>query len=152
MTLFLQHCADKLILLGDSVPELVQTFRTGNELHAQKMLVSASAMASWHLIDCVIVRRTDRHDIRVTNTTCMYYGADCLTYRRLVVSQLNLRIQPVRRHQGKKAPKRLDVFKLNQNSKGQAFLSGISSQLDAINLSSENAEGNWHFFIKRFIL
>ena len=47
----------------------------------------------WHLIDYVIVRRKDR----VTKTIC---GADCWTDHRLVVSKLNLRIQPVRRPQG----------------------------------------------------
>ena len=55
----------------------------------------------WHLTDYVIVRRKDRQDVRVTKTMC---GADCWTDHRLVVSKLNLRIQPVRRPQGKKVP------------------------------------------------
>ena len=55
----------------------------------------------WHLIDYVIVRRTDIQDIKVTKTMC---GADCWTDQRLVVSKLNLRIQPARWPQGKKAP------------------------------------------------
>ena len=50
----------------------------------------------WHLIDYVIVRRTDRQDVRVTKC-----GADCWTDHRLVVSKLNLRIQPAKRRQGK---------------------------------------------------
>ena len=73
----------------------------------------------WHLIDYVIVRRTDRQDVKVTKTMC---GADCWTDHRLVVSKLNLRIQPARRPQGKKAPKRLDVSKLNKDSMRQDFL------------------------------
>ena len=93
----------------------------------------------WHLIDYVIVRRTDRQDVRVTKTMC---GADCWTDHRLVVSKLNIRIQPARRPQGKKAPKRLDVSKLNQDSMRQAFLTDLCIQLDAINLSSENLEEN----------
>ena len=40
----------------------------------------------WHLIDYVIVQRTDRQDFRVTKTMC---GADCWTDHRLVVSKLN---------------------------------------------------------------
>ena len=55
----------------------------------------------WHLTDYVIVRRKDRQDVRVTKTMC---GADCWTDHRLVVSKLNLRIQPVRRPQGEKVP------------------------------------------------
>ena len=53
-----------------------------------------------HLIDYVIVRRKDRQDVRVTKTMC---GADCWTDHRLLVSKLNLRIQPVRRPRQKGA-------------------------------------------------
>ena len=102
----------------------------------------------WHLIDYVIVRRTDRQDVRVTKTMC---GADCWTDHRLVVSKLNLRIQPARRPQGKKAPKRLDVSKLNHDSMRQAFINDISNQLGAMNLSSEDPEENWTVF-QKFIL
>ena len=99
----------------------------------------------WHLIDYVIVRRTDRQDVKVTKTMC---GADCWTDHRLVVSKLNLRIQPARRPQGKKAPKRLDVSKLNKDSMRQDFLTDICNQLDAMNLSSEDPEENWTVFHK----
>ena len=54
-------------------------------------------------------------DARVTKTMC---GADYWTDHRLVVSKFNLRIQPVRRPQGKEAPKRLDASKLNKDSMG----------------------------------
>ena len=80
----------------------------------------------WHLIDYVIVRRKDRQDVRVTKTMC---GADCWTDHRLVVSKLNLRIQHVRRPQGKKVPKKLDVSKLKQDSKRQAFVNDLCSRL-----------------------
>ena len=62
----------------------------------------------------VIVRRKYRHDVRVKNTMC---GADCWTAHSLLVNKLNLRIQPARRPQGKKAPKGLDVSKLKLDSK-----------------------------------
>ena len=75
----------------------------------------------WHLIYYVIVRKTDRQDVRVTKTMC---GTDCWTDHRPVVSILNLRIQPARRPQGKKAPIRLDVSKRNQDCMRQAFLNG----------------------------
>ena len=100
----------------------------------------------WHLIDYVIVRRTDRQDVRVTKTMC---GADCWTDHRLVVSKLNLRIQPARRPQGKKAPKRLDVSKLNNDSMRQAFTNDSSNQLGAMTLSSEDPEENWTVFFSK---
>ena len=75
-------------------------------------------------------------------------GADCWTDHRLVVSKINLRIQPTRRPQGKKAPKRLDVSKLNHDSMRQAFINDISNQLGAMNLISEDPEENWTVFQK----
>ena len=50
----------------------------------------------------------------------------------MVVSKLNLRIQPARRPQDKKAPKKLDVSKLNQRS--------------ATKFSSEDLEEDWTVF------
>ena len=73
-------------------------------------------------------------------------GADCWTNHRLVVSKLNLRIQPARRPQAKKVPKRLDVSKLKQDSKRQAFINDIDSRLNALEHSSENVDENWTVF------
>ena len=64
--------------------------------------------------------------------------ADCLTDHRPVVSKFNLKTHPVRRPQSKKAPKRLDVSTLNQDSIRHAFLNDICNQMGAINLSSED--------------
>ena len=63
-----------------------------------------------------------------------------------VVSKLNLRIQPAWRPQGKKVPKRLDVSKLKQDSKRQAFINDICSRLDAMELTSDDPEENWKVF------
>ena len=73
-------------------------------------------------------------------------GADCWTDHRLVFSKLNLRIQPARRPQGKTVPKRLDVSKLKQDSKRQAFINNICSRLDAMELTSDDLEENWTVF------
>ena len=97
----------------------------------------------WYLIDYVIVQRKDRQDVRVTKTMC---GADCWTDHRLVVSKLNLYIQPVRRPQGKKMPKKLDVSKLKQDSKRQAFVNYLCSHLDALEHSSEDVDESWTVF------
>ena len=71
----------------------------------------------------------------MTKTMC---DANCWTDHRLVVSKLNLLIQPVRRPQGKKVPKRLDVSKLKQDSQRQAFTNDICSGIDALDYSSDD--------------
>ena len=79
----------------------------------------------------------------MTKTMC---GADCWTDHRLVVSKLNLCIQPVRQPQGKKVPKKLDVSKLKQDSKRQAFVNDLCSCLDALEHSSEDVDESWTVF------
>ena len=130
----LRKCAEHDLLITNTVFKLPNRNKT-SWMHPRPK--------HWHLIDYVILRRTDRHDARVTKTMC---GADCWTDHRLVVSKLNLRIQPARRPQCKKAPKRLDVSKLNHDSMRQAFINDISSQLGAMILSSEDPEENWTVF------
>ena len=134
--LLLRKCAEYDLLITNTVFRLPNRNKT-SWMHPRSK--------HWHLIDYVIVRRTDRQDVKVTKTMC---GADCWTDHRLVISKLNLRIQPARRPQGKKAPKRLDVSKLNKDSMRQDFLTDICNQLDAMNLSSEDPEKNWTVFHK----
>ena len=134
--LLLRKCAEHDSLITNTVFKLPYRNKT-SWMHPRSK--------HWHLIDYAIVRRTDRQDVRVTKTMC---GADCSTDHRLVVSKLNLRIQPARRPQGKKAPKRLDVSRLNHDSVRQAFINYISNQLGAMNLSSEDPEENWTVFQK----
>ena len=67
-------------------------------------------------------------------------GADCWRDHRLVVCKLKLHIQPVRRPKGKKVPKELDVSKLKQDSKRQAFVNDLCSHLDALEHSSEDVD------------
>ena len=120
--LLLRKCAEHDLLITNTVFRLPNRNKT-SWMHPRSK--------HWHLIDYVIVRRTDRQDVKVTKTMC---GADCWTDHRLVVSKLNLRIQPARRPQGKKALKRLDVSKLYKDSMRQDFLTDICNQLDAMNL------------------
>ena len=122
--LLLRKCAEHDLLITNTVFKLQKQNKT-SWMHSRSK--------HWHLIDYVIVRRTDRQDVRVTKTM---YGADCWKDHRLVASKLNLSIQPARRPQGKKAHKTLDVSKLNHASMRQAFINHISNQLDAMNLSS----------------
>ena len=74
-------------------------------------------------------------------------GADCRTDHRLVVSKLNLSIQPARRTQGKKVPKRLDVsIETRHQEKKQAFINGVCSCLDALERSSDDPDENLTVF------
>ena len=66
-----------------------------------------------------------------------------------LLSALNLRIQPVQRPQGKKVPKKLDVSKLKQDSKRQAFVNDLCSRLDAPEHSSEDVDESWTVFWDR---
>ena len=126
----LRKCAEHDLLITNTVFKLLNRNKT-SWMHPRSK--------HWHLIDYVIVRRTYRQDVRVTNTMC---GANCWTDNRLVVSKLNLRTPPARRPQGKKAPKRLYVSKLNHDYMRQAFINDNSNQLGALNLSSEDPEEN----------
>ena len=130
----LKKCAEHELLITNTVFRLPTRNKT-SWMHPRSK--------HWHLIDYVIVRRKDRHDVRVTKTLC---GADCWTDHRLVVRKLNPCIQPAQRPQGKKVPKRLDVSKLKQDSKRQAFINDICSRLDAMKLRSDDPEENWTVF------
>ena len=90
--LFLRTCAEHDILITKTVFCLPDRNKT-SWMHPRSK--------HCHVIDYVIVRRTGRQDVRVTKTIC---GAGCQTDHKLNVSKLNLRIQPARRPQGKKAP------------------------------------------------
>ena len=132
--LLLKNCAENELLITNTVFRLPSR-NTTSWMHPRSK--------HWHLIDYVIVRRKGRQDVRVTKTMC---GADCWTDHRLVVSKLNLRIQPTRRPQGNKVPRRLDFTKLKQDSKRQAFSNDICSRLNAMDLTSDDPEENWTVF------
>ena len=132
--LLLRKCAEHELLITNIVFRL-PTRRKTTWTHPRSK--------HWHLFDYVIVRRKDRQDVRVTKTMC---GANCWTDQRLVVNKLNLRIQPVRRPQGKKVPKKLDVSKLKQDSKRQAFVNDLCSRLDALEHSPRDVDESWTVF------
>ena len=80
--LLLKKCAEHELLITNTLFHLPTRNKT-SWMHPRSK--------HWHPIDYVIVRRKDRQDVRVTKTMC---GADCWTDHRLVISKLNLRIQP----------------------------------------------------------
>ena len=97
----------------------------------------------WHLIDYILVRQEDRRDVRVTRSMC---GADCWTDHRLVVSKLNLSVQPPKRPQGPKAPKKLDVSKLRNEATLGVLQSKLSEKLEGQSLESSDIGAAWQTF------
>ena len=70
-------------------------------------------------------------------------GAECWTDHRLIMSKLNLHIQPLRRPQGKKTLKRLAVNKLKSNDVKQLLIDSLDKQLESIPLENQNVETAW---------
>ena len=70
-------------------------------------------------------------------------GAECWTDHRLIISKLNLRIQPKRRPQGVKMPKRLNVTKLKKGNTKESFTDTLGRLLDAVQLDGRDVEAAW---------
>ena len=94
----------------------------------------------WHLTDYVVVRKRDRQDVRVMKSMC---STDCWTDHRLIVTKLNIRVQPKRRPQGKKAPKRLNITQLKNTNTKQCFVDILEVRLESTPLDSQNVEADW---------
>ena len=97
----------------------------------------------WHLIDYILVRQKDRRDVRITKSMC---GADCWTDHRLLVSKLNLTVQPQVRPQGQKLPKRLNAAKLHDQDTKEAVQKRLSTELDSQSVDASNIGGSWRNF------
>jgi len=97
----------------------------------------------WHLIDYVIARAKDRRDVRVTKAMC---GVDCWTDHHLIVSKLNFPIQPKRRPQGKKVPRRLNVKKLKCPDTVQKLQLNLDNKLENLQPNVESVEEKWASF------
>ena len=129
--LLLQTCAEHELLITNTVFRLPTRNRT-SWMHPRSK--------HWHLIDYAVVRKRDRQDVGVTKSMC---GADCWTDHRLIVTKLNIRIQPKRRPQGKKAPKRLNITQLKNTNTKQCFVDNLEARLESTPLDSQNVEADW---------
>ena len=78
--------------------------------------------------------------MRVTRAMC---GAECWTDHRLVVSKLNLKIQPKRRRQGKKSKKKLNVQSLANADSKQSLASELTSVLLSPDCTFDDVELCW---------
>jgi len=81
----------------------------------------------WHLLDYVIVRRSDRRDVHLTRAM---RGAECWTDHPLVCASIQLNIRPpVRKRQPKK---RLDVRACDDPLKMDLLRENIFAKLQSI--------------------
>ncbi|CAI9724935.1 Hypothetical predicted protein [Octopus vulgaris] len=69
--------------------------------------------------------------------------AECWTDNSLVVSKLNLRVQPRRRPQNRKAPKHSNIGKLKDSNIKQLFTDTLEQCLDPIVLQGKDIEETW---------
>ena len=115
--LLLQTCTANSLLITNSIFQLP---------HRKKVSWKHPRSKQWHLLDYVIVRQRDRQDVRVTKAMC---GADCWTDHQLLISKMSIRTQPLRRPQGKKALKKLDVGKLAEPNLKRSLATNMKNKL-----------------------
>ena len=73
-------------------------------------------------------------------------GADCWTDHRLLVSKLNLTVQPQQRPQGPKLPKTLNVAKLHNQETKEAMQSQLREGLGDLSVDVSDIGGSSHNF------
>ncbi|KAI8507953.1 hypothetical protein Bbelb_141930 [Branchiostoma belcheri] len=84
----------------------------------------------WHLLDYVIVRSKDRHDVRITRTM---RGADeCWTDHRLVRSTMNISLKKRVRKGPKITRRKFNTHKLLLPSEREMFQSDLHSRLSQL--------------------
>lgn len=129
--LLLQTCSEFDLLITNTIFQLPKRKKT-SWMHPRSH--------HWHLIDYVIVRRSDRHDVRVTKAMC---GAECWTDHRLIISKLNIRIKPSRRPQGQRCVKRLNITRLQQEHTRLAFVEALDHHLESLSFEHTDVEADW---------
>ena len=129
--LLLKTCAEHSLLITNTVFRLPHRNRT-SWMHPRSR--------QWHLIDYVLTRQKDRHDILVTKSMC---GADCWTDHKLIMTKLSLQIQQKRRPQGQKKTKKINANALSTTSTKRAFIKDLSNTLDSTTFDPADAEANW---------
>ena len=76
-------------------------------------------------------------------------GAECWTDHRLVVSKLNLKIQPKRRRQGTKSKKKLNVQSLANANSRESLASELNSVLQSPDCIFDDVELCWEDIKKK---
>lgn len=94
----------------------------------------------WHLLDYVITRRKDLHDVLDTR---VMRGADCATDHNLVRSKLALRMRPSRKRTQGKPPSKLNVQKLRNLECRQEFEEKMEKNMDYTINENAGVEEEW---------
>ena len=118
--LLLETCAAHNLLITNTVFRLPTRNKT-TWMHPRSK--------HWHMIDYALVRQRDRGDVRVTKAMC---GAECWTDHRLLVTKLNLKIQPKRRPQGSRTQKKLNTEKLAEKTTKENLVSELDSAFESL--------------------
>ncbi|XP_052435586.1 uncharacterized protein LOC127975489 [Carassius gibelio] len=129
--LLLQTCSEFDLLITNTIFQLPKRKKT-SWMHLRSH--------HWHLIDYVIVRRSDRHDVRVTKTMC---GAECWTDHRLIIYKLSIQIKPSRHPQGQRHVKHLNITRLQQEHTRLAFVEALDHHLESLSFKHTDVEADW---------
>ena len=70
-------------------------------------------------------------------------GAECWTDHRLIITRLNVCIQPPCQPQGKRVPKRLNISKLQSPPVRQLLYEDLKQKVSKIKMSETDVELNW---------
>ncbi|KAJ4935851.1 hypothetical protein JOQ06_017378, partial [Pogonophryne albipinna] len=90
----------------------------------------------WHLIDYVIVRRSDIRDVHITRAM---RGAECWTDHRLIMAKVHMKVRPPLRLQGARR-RRLDCTRLENPDARNEFRCSLAEKLGGIELSLSSSE------------
>ncbi|KAJ4918209.1 hypothetical protein JOQ06_023050 [Pogonophryne albipinna] len=90
----------------------------------------------WHLIDYVIVRRSDIRDVHITRAM---RGAECWTDHRLIMAKVHMQVRPPLRLQGPRR-RRLDCTRLENPDARNEFRCSLAEKLGGIELSLSSSE------------
>ncbi|VDM03538.1 unnamed protein product [Schistocephalus solidus] len=96
----------------------------------------------WHLLDSVLVRKREQHDVLVTK---VIPGVDGKTDHRLVSSKMRLCMQPRRRPRGKRPPDKLNTVLLNLLAHHLHFSKQLANRLANLPGADEDpsVENRW---------
>ncbi|KAK6995010.1 cytochrome P450 2D20, partial [Biomphalaria glabrata] len=132
--LLLQTCAEHKLLMSNTIFSLPMRKPT-SWMHPRSR--------HWPLIDYVITRQSDRQDIRVNKSCCV---AKCGPDHHLIITKLNIRIQPKRRPQKSNPLKRLNTARLADDKIEKSLADAIENCFKSTPLAESNVDKSWECF------
>ena len=98
----------------------------------------------WHLIDYVIVRRSQLGEVLVTRAM---RGAECWTDHRLILSKMRLRVRPASTRHTKTPSKKINCESLHDETKRKMFQEKVQQLVDSIGpFNSSDMNDKWELF------